>query len=402
MQKLIDVVSPMSPHVVKHLRSSLHISAQTTRRRESKPLPLTLFTALCMILVGCEGERPQSSSSNRNVVPIKGSEDTRHYEDQDLAAEALDQMPYENLDLARPDQLPLDMELDISPDMSPDMDLDMEVIPCEDGARRQGAICGVEECVANTWVGRASDFEICNNHDDDCDGTTDEPAIADATLSSCCTDQQCIVRAYCDRGMCINLADGACRLPDDCEPYESCEDEACVVSHTVYPPAFPRGCADPVEIAPMDFSTSPSIEPLVISGDLSDALLFTPSDDVCGNSIHRREETQLGHELVFRFAPRIVTEQRYTLRAQVSVNDIAIPITLRVLRRCTLNTLADVCLDSHDAQNDGHQITTQFVASANSIYFIVLDTFGSELQRELIVQQAQHSDVSYELSVYAR
>jgi hypothetical protein len=381
-------------------------------------LGLSLSIIICIVcIVGCGVEERAPESSNLNLTPIKERRD-QGTEEQWSDASSLDQMlppdqmpPRQDLSLlddegVEQDQaIPLDLALDMSPDALPiDQDVmpeDME-LPCQDGARQTGETCGFEECISGVWVQVSADYEFCNGHDDNCNGVIDESPVPDSTSSTCCTDQVCLIGSYCDQGQCVGLDEGECRLPDDCESYEECEEETCVISHIIQPPAFPRSCNNPIEISSTSTSVNSSIDPIVISGDLSDDQFYTQVIGECSPSRARREETQLGYELVFRFAPSGLLSRTYQIRALVRVNSVMIPSTLMVLSSCSTNTQADICFESPVADDASHQVSGQFVARPDSTYFIVLDTYGTQLQQELLTQQAQYSDVHYEISIYTR
>ena len=386
-------------------------------RLSSRSSQVISFIICIACIVGCDVEERIPESSNLNVTPIKERRDQGTAE-QESDASSLDQMlpldqmsqrqdlnpPYDE-GVGQDQAIPLDLALDMDSDALPvDQNVvpeDME-LPCEDGARRTREICGFEECISGVWMQVSADYDFCNGHDDNCNGVIDESPVPDSTSSTCCTDQVCLIRSYCDQGQCIGLDEGECRLPDDCESYEECEGETCVISHIIQPPAFPRGCDNPIDFSPMNISVTPSADPIVISGDLSDDQFYTQVTGECSPSRSRREETQLGYELVFRFDPFGLIAQTYQIRALVRVNSVVIPSTLMVLSSCSTNTQADACFDSRDVENASHQISGQFIARPNSDYFIVLDTYGTRLQQELLTQQAQYADVHYELIIYTR
>jgi hypothetical protein len=65
-----------------------------------------------------------------------------------------------------------DVPIDMGPAViNPDM---MTEPPCLQGSTRPLPGCGLERCLSGQWISETNTRELCNDHDDDCDGQVDE------------------------------------------------------------------------------------------------------------------------------------------------------------------------------------------------------------------------------------
>lgn len=368
---------------------------------------LSLSISVMTLSTGCEADERSEADGSYSQLPTRGMVDrgssteitdatlldASRSEDGSLALDLrvsdTNPIPSQPPRMTQPRDMAQPIDMSLPEDMEPDMEPDMEE-PCIDGERRRGQICGLDECFNGVWRrDRPSNVDICNAHDDDCDGAVDEPPGMNVMSSNCCDSMTCLTRSYCEAGECVSLAEGECRLPGDCEVYERCDGGGCIVDHIINPPESPASCAEPVVLSAGAAQQA--------SGDMSSLLVSTSGLPACGTSRMRDNATLRGREVIFSFLARNVVNSQglYQLRANVRVNGVQVRSVLIVADECGRDISPLRCIDSGTEQG----IDLQMLLSHGTTYSLILDTYGDELEQALLEQRAQYSDVTYTVSL---
>jgi hypothetical protein len=273
-----------------------------------------------------------------------------------------------------------------------DMSLtDMSVISCSDNETRHRMICGIERCENGQWIEVASP-EICNNWDDDCDEVVDEDPTSTNQSSECCTELNCMSRAYCVDGQCEVLRQNQCWLDGDCDQGHECINNACTPLYVINPPRASASCQMPIDAT------------IGMNSENGHSASYLFSALRCSDE-EFRVETARGPEMIFRV--NILIQGRYAFFSKVSNNAIDLPSTISLLMSCNPTEQALWC---YSTGTSGLTLGQGSVVLNNNVmvdlepgeYFVVVDTHYQELYEEFSLSSLQLADINFHLTITQR
>ena len=274
--------------------------------------------------------------------------------------------------------------------------------PCTQGEIRQLSGCGLERCLSGQWVNESGARELCNNHDDDCDGRVDESfsiggmcfadnadgcrvegtfacdlesqtamCVPSSTISS--RPEVCDgIDNDCDEEVDEGFEDGplCCTDASHCPPGVMCVDGLCdEPTTTPIPPIDPMApigtCENPIWMPGFNVyfedgnRANKTLAVANCTGNLADDLLLA-------------FQTGSGSEIVFAFS--LPESQRVQFTTELSLfasvvyvfEDTCIP-EQTICAHCDQSILG---LASEPARG----VNLTFEAEENRLYYVVLDT----------------------------
>lgn len=268
---------------------------------------------------------------------------------------------------------------------------DMSVMSCSDNETRHRMVCGIERCENGQWVEVVS-TEICNDWDDDCDEIVDEDPTPMNQASECCTELNCMSRAYCSEGQCQVLRRNQCLLDGDCDQGDECINNECTPLYVINPPRASASCQMPID----------AVIGMNSENGHSASYLFSALRCI---DEEFRVETVRGPEMIFRV--NILTQGRYSFFSKVSNNAIDLPSTISLLMSCNPTEQALWC---YSTGTSGLTLGQGSVVLNNNVmvdlepgeYFVVVDTHYQKLYEEFSLSSLQLADINFHLTITQR
>ena len=361
------------------------------------------FMILVYLLISCEETSHLSTGSQQTSVTVMrtAGQSTIVDADQDFSigqtetdlgnsTQISDIGTDMNVVIEEPDMLtPLPVDLSIV-DLGLSIDMMSQVI-CMENDLRQSGTCGYEKCINGAWEESLDVSEVCNQWDDDCDGTVDEDPSPNNLISECCDSLNCMSRSYCNNGRCELLGHNECRLHGDCHLPEECTNNICTSLYEINPPQYSITCENPMLANIGDASRS---------GDFASYLF---SSERCSDP-EFQVETIAGPEMIFKTI--ILVPGIYSFTSRVNNGDIDIPSSISLLSDCIEETtLWCYSTDIEPINDNGGRVILQNNVQFNlnpGHYFIIVDTHYQKLYETLRDNNQQLSDLEYVLSITQR
>ncbi len=356
-----------TPHTVTRLSKSL--------------LNVLILSTMIISSIACDDEVPEPPTSTRYTAPVRDA------------------------------SMMLEMRQDYMMTAGTEMIADMGIAgtemggsmtnDCQQGAIREIDGCGLERCLSGQWVREANARELCNGHDDDCDGQIDESFsiggmcfannadgcqvegtfICDpASQAAICMPSTMVSSTPeicdgtdndCDGQVDEGFDDGAicCSNNNHCPPGVMCIDGLCEDNSAPEIPVdstAPRGtCANPVIM--------PGFNLFIEDGSIANKRMAVAncSGDFASDLI-LAGQTALGSEVVFAFT--VPNDQRVRFTTELS---FFAPVVYVFENNCIEDqVIANYCDQSilGFLGDPPRSLDLNFDAQANTVYYVVLDT----------------------------
>ena len=340
---------------------------------------LTVSIIVSLSSLACDDEVPEPPESGRSDAPVRDA--------------------FMMLEM-RQDYM-MSAGTEVTMDMGVDVDSGSVEPNCQQGDIREIDSCGLERCLSGQWVREANARELCNGHDDDCDGQIDESfsiggmCFADntdgcrvegtftcdpASQAAICMPSNMVssspelcdgIDNDCDGQVDEGFDDGAicCSNNIHCPPGVMCIEGLCEENSTSVIPVdntAPRGtCANPIIM--------PNFNLYIEDGTVAQkqmAVANCSGDDT--SDLILAVQTGFGSEIVFAFT--VPTTQ--TVRFTTELTFFA-PVVYVYENNCDVaQVFANYCDQSilGVLGDTPRALDLSFEAQANTAYYVVLDT----------------------------